>query len=232
MSSEADRQMHAETKRGPPIVARISLGILGFALTVVCVDILVSFLALTPCPVLSTATDLVLTILAVSLTLLPLPRAELEKKVALVGQGLVVAILAWMVGNLLYIPRPAKADYSPLAIDRFKLRSLLFPRVDEEGLAAARDLWLGRIYVKERLGDGRLVVWSDGPDGDNDHAERPVGREALRFERGFARWHFGGHLPWQPLLKRAAYWEVIKLWGHLDGDVVLVLQEDMGVFVK
>jgi len=193
-------------------------------------DFFVSALALRPLPVLTAAAALVLLALAVCAMYRALGSVKERKRSTRVVYTLCLVLLAHFIK--LALPWLLPAAHRPDITEIQRFRHLTFPEFKQDEIRAKQDSWGGRYHTK-RLTNGGLLVWSDGPDGDNDNAERPIGRQLFQFESvGYKGWLGHCYLPWQGLLKMAAYWEAVELWGHLDGDIVWEARADGSVSLK
>lgn len=102
---------------------------------------------------------------------------------------------------------------------------------DEDNSSKTRDLWGGQYHLK-KLSDKTFLIWSDGPDQKNDNAENQIGRKLFAFERAFEPCFPEPYASWQELLRRMALWEVTRVWGCFDGDIIWTSTEDGGVVIK
>lgn len=216
--------MDPPKSRKQPIV----LGIAAFPVTVAALDVFVSAVALRPLPILSVGAALALAALSVCVIFSALGRVTDLRLLSRMGCTLCAVLLAHFAK--LSLPANVPAAIRPDLREMGRFKPLTYPEVQESEVRTEHDFWGGCYHIKRQT-DGPLLVWSDGPDADDDNAERPIGKELFSFERGFQGWYWRGYLPWQRLLKRVAYWETMAIWGHLDGDIVWEVR-DGGIYLK
>jgi len=206
---------------------RVAMASAAFLLTFAGLDAFAIVVALRPLPFLCATVALAVSILAVSLIYLALGIFKYQRKRPRIVRTLMLTALACIFRAVL--PSDLPAAYEPNLLEIRKFRHLIYPQVLEDKLSTTRDFWGGGYHIR-RSPDGMLVIWCDGPDGDNDNAERSIGRGLFSFEKAsFVGWY---PLPWRSLLRKAAYWEVMDVWGCFDGDIVWQSPGDSSVYLR
>jgi len=205
---------------------RIVLGLAGFVLAAVSADAFLWVAFARPVPWLMTAASALLFLIAVGLFSLALgvrsPGAsDPGKRQFIVALAFLLALVSPFAKLLWPGCYPLASEHARGAAEKSRVASLVRARLLDENdrFDEARDLWGGRYHLKE-LGEGALLVWSEGPDRENNHGKIQVAGRLFSFERAFEPCFRQPYAGWQQFLRRVALWEVTSIWGRLEGDIV------------
>jgi len=212
---------------------RVLLGLVGFFLAVPAVDALRWFSSTRPLPILCTTVAFVILLFCIGLFSLSFGYFSVRSKIVTVVVALLV-VLALVLATFLCSSALALAcEHGRISVTLAQARGLVIDMLvsGEDKSSNMRDLWGGRFHMK-KVEDDTFVIWSDGPDRNNDNAERQVVHRLIVFERTFAPVFAEPYESWKELLRRMALWEDTYIWQRFDGDIVFGSGEDGSIFIK
>ena len=204
-----------------PLNVRVVFGIAGFLLAAIASDAFVWLAFARPLPFLSVVLSLTFFLAAVGLMSLALGTLRIQKKRLVLIVALCLGIVSHFAKLLCPFCYAVAAEHARGTAEHLNVKALVIERSlsGTDPFAHSRDRWGGQYHLKE-LADNTLLVWSDGPDGDNDNAEIQVAEKLFAFERAFEPCFTQPYEAWLGFLRRAALWEVTSIWRQLNGDIV------------
>ena len=206
----------------------------GFIVAAVTSDAVVCLLPLRPFPLLTAAVALIFYLLAIAALGLGLGVLKSGRRGPVVASALALAVTAHFSQLVFFFPCDCASvnSHDPRRVEMKKVwRFWRLRRAGEREPLPTVGFWGGRYHFRGSVTAG-LVVWCDGPDGDNDNADRRVGRELCSFERTIGPWFRYPCPPWRRSLRKIALWEVMRVWGRFDGDVVWEGSPDGGLGLR
>jgi len=211
---------------------RVLLGLVGFFLAALSVDAMRWFLLTRPLPILCVTVDLLILLFCIGLFSLSFVYFSVRSKIVTVVALLLVLALAlatFLCSSALTLACEHGRILVMLAQAKGLVNDMLVSGEDKS--SNVRDLWGGRFHMK-KLADNTFVIWSDGPDRNDDNAERQVIHRLIVFERTFEPVFCEPYESWKEFLRRIALWEITYIWHRFDGDVVLGATEEGSTFIK
>lgn len=202
-------------------------------LSVAAVDALRWFSSARPFPVFCTAAVLVILAFCIGLLSLSFGVFSARRKFMTVVAALLLVLALHLVIPFCSAGMALASVHGRGAVTANQARTLVLDILvsDEDNSSKTRDLWGGRYHTK-KLADKTFLIWSDGPDQKNDNAENQIGRKLFAFERAFDPCFPEPYASWQELLRRMSLWEVTRVGGCFDGDIIWASTENGAVVIK
>lgn len=212
---------------------RVLLVLVGFFLAVPSVDAMCWFLPTRPLPILCTATVCVIVVFCIGLLSLGFGFLSTHKKVMSVLVSLLLLLALGLATFLCSSALALACEHGRVLVTMGQAKDIVIEMLvcGEDKSSNVRDLWGGRFHTK-KLADNTFVIWSDGPDRNNDNAERQIIHKLIVFEKTFKPVFPEPYESWKEFLRRMALWEVTCVWGQFDGDVIFGSTEDGSIFIK
>jgi hypothetical protein len=212
---------------------RVLLGLVGFFLAVPSVDAMRWFLSTRPLPILCTTVVLVDLLFCIGLFSLSFGYFSVRSKIVTVVVALLFVLALALVTFLCSSAFTLAGEHARVLVTMGQAKDIVLEMLvyGEDKSSNIRDLWGGRFHTK-KLADNTFVIWSDGPDRNNDNAERQIIHKLIVFEKTFKPVFCEPYESWKELMRRIALWEITYIWHRFDGDIVFGSGEDGSVFIK
>ena len=202
-------------------------------LSVAAVDALRWFSSARPFPVFCTSAVLVILAFCIGLLSLSFGVFSARRKFMKAVAALLLVLALYLVIPFCSVGMALACEHGRGVATAVQVRTLVLDILvsDEDKSLKTRDLWGGQYHLK-KLADKTFLIWSDGPDKKNGNAENQIGRKLFAFEKAFAPCFSEPYASWQDFLRRMALWEVTRLWGCFDGDIIWTSTEEGAVIIK
>jgi lysylphosphatidylglycerol synthetase-like protein (DUF2156 family) len=212
---------------------RVLLGLVGFFLAVPSVDSMRWFLPTRPLAILCTVTVCVIVVFCLGLLSLGFGFLSTRRKVVSVLAALLLILTLGLATYFHSICMVLAAEHGRVLVTMGQAKDIVIEMLvsGEDKSSKIRDLWDGRFHTK-KLADNTFVIWSDGPDRNNDNAERQIIHKLIVFEKTFKPVFPEPYESWKEFLRRMALWEVTCVGGQFDGDIIFGTTEDSSIFIK
>jgi hypothetical protein len=211
----------------------VLLGLVGFFLAVPSVDAMRWFLSTRPLPILCTVNVCIIVVFCIGLLSLGFGFLSARRKVVSVLASLLLLLALGLATFLCSSALALACLHGRVSVTMGQAKGIVFEMLvfGEDKSSNVRDLWGGRFHTK-KLADNTFVIWSDGPDRNNDNAERQIIHKLIVFEKTFQPVFPEPYESWKEFLRRMALWEVTCVWGQFDGDIIFGTTEDSSIFIK
>ena len=208
------------------------LGLAGGLLAVPAVDALRWFSPVRPFPTFCTITALIILVFCTGLVSLCFGILSPRRRVLTVMLALLLVFGLYLVTSFCSASMALASAHGRGTATLAQARRLVLDIlvIGKDNSAKTWDLWGGQYHAR-KLADKTLLVWSDGPDRQNDNAQNQIARKLFAFEKTFDPCFAEPYSSWQEFLRRIALWEVTHVWGQFDGDIVCGATENGGVFI-
>ena len=212
---------------------RVLSGLVGIFMAVPAVDALRWFSSTRPLPILCTTAVLVILAFCIGLFSLSFGFFSVRRKIVSVIAALLLILVLGLATFLCSSVLALACEHGRVLVTIGQARDLVIDMLvsGEDKSSNMRDLWGGRFHMK-KLADNTFVIWSDGPDRNNDDTEIQIIHKLIAFERTFAPVFAEPYESWKELLRRMALWEVTYIWQRFNGDIVFGANEDGSTFIK
>lgn len=212
---------------------RVLLGLVGVFMAAPAVDALRWFSSTRPLPILCTTAALIILLFCMGLLSLIFGFFSVRRKIVSVIATLLLVLALGLATFLCSSVLALASEHGRVSVTIGQARDIVidFLLFGEDKSSKMSDLWGGRFHTK-KLADNTFVIWSDGPDRNNDNAERQIIHKLITFERTFAPVFAEPYESWKELLRRMALWEVTYIWQRFNGDIVFGANEDGSIFIK
>lgn len=208
-------------------------GLVGIFVAVPAVDALRWFSSTRPFPILCTTAVLVILAFCIGLLSLSFGFFSVRRKIVSVIAALLLILVLGLATFLCSSVLALACEHGRVSVTIGQAKDIVidFLLFGEEESSKMQDLWGGRFHIK-KLADSTFVIWSEGPDRNNDDTEIQIIHKLIAFERTFAPVFAEPYESWKELLRRMALWEDTYIWQRFNGDIVFGANEDGSVFIK
>lgn len=208
-------------------------GLVGVFMAAPAVDALRWFSSTRPLPILCTTAALIILLFCMGLLSLSFGFFSVRRKIVSVIAALLLVLTLGLATFLCSSVLTLACEHGRVSVTIGQAKDLVidFLLFGEERSSKMQDLWGGRFHTK-KLADNTFVIWSDGPDRNNDDAEIQIIHKLIAFERTFAPVFAEPYESWKELLRRMALWEDTYIWRRFKGDIVFGANKDGSIFIK